>query len=379
MRRRILINASFPGSIASFRGALIRALIEAGYDVHVSAPGLVDDAATQVNALGAISHDVLLQRTGQSVFSDLRYFRSLRRLMRGLRPDYVLGYTVKPNIWGSLAAWSCGIPSASLVTGLGYVFIEGRGWRRKLTQILARFLYRLATSVNRSVIFQNPDDLRDFIAGGALRDQRKAHIVNGSGVDLARYAPCPLNDQPVFLMIARLLHSKGVAEYAEAAMMARAAIPNARFQLAGFIDEGPDAIDRKTLDQWIANGLEYLGPLSDVRPAIAGARIYVLPSWREGTPRTVLEAMAMGRPIITTDAPGCRETVENGVNGLIVPVHRPDALAAAMTELALNPAKAAKMGIASLARVRSKYDADVVAAATIAAMADHVAPATNQR
>jgi glycosyltransferase involved in cell wall biosynthesis len=185
-------------------------------------------------------------------------------------------------------------------------------------------------------------------------------LINGSGVDLEYFAPSPLPEQPVFLMIARLLGAKGVREYAAAALRIRSRRSGARFLLAGYRDGGPDCIRAAELDGWVSEGLEYLGPLGDVRPAIRESSVYVLPSYREGTPRSVLEAMAMGRPIITADVPGCRETVVHGKNGLLVPPRDPESLAAAMESLIEQPGLRAEMGARSLELCRSKYDVDAV-------------------
>jgi glycosyltransferase involved in cell wall biosynthesis len=342
------------------------ALVARGYAVHVTAPEPTASQQAAVAELGANLHPVPLRRTGLNPVADLRYLRSLRSLMRRLQPTFVLNYTAKPNIWGAIAAAGAGVPSASMVTGLGYAFIEGSSRRRRATQTLMRSLYRRATVLNCRVIFQNPDDRDDFIAAGCLADRQKAALVNGSGVDTNHFQPVPLPDAPVFLLIARLLWTKGIREYIEAALQVRNRMPHARFQLAGFLDEGPDAISRAELDTWIEAGIEYLGPLEDVRPAIAGASVYVLPSYREGTPRTVLEAMAMGRPIVTTDVPGCRETVRNKANGLLVPSQDVASLATAMTTLAEDSAARATMGTEARRMALEKYDAEAVATYTLA-------------
>jgi glycosyltransferase involved in cell wall biosynthesis len=371
--RRVLINGSYAPSLINFRGPLLQALADAGLDVHVSAPDIPADMVQTLQAMGVTAHSLPLQRTGRGLAGDLSYFRAMLRLMREIRPDCVLGYTIKPNIWGSFAARLCGVRSYSWVTGLGYVFIEGQGLSRKATQFIARTLYRRATGCNRKVIFQNPDDMADFIAGGCLADTRKAALVNGSGVDTAYYPPTALPDAPVFLLIARLLRSKGLAEYGAAVQLLQGKIPAARYQLAGMLDEGPDAISRAELDALIEQGIEYLGELSDVRPALAAASVYVLPSWREGTPRTVLEAMAMGRPIITNDVPGCRQTTEHGVNGLLVQPYDPAALASAMEQLGNDAAMRVRMGHASSTRVKEIYAVEKVNAAMMAIMGIAVA------
>jgi glycosyltransferase involved in cell wall biosynthesis len=353
--QRILVNGSYAPSLINFRGPLLQALVAQGLEVHASAPDIPAELAAKLAAMGVTSHSLPLQRTGRGLLGDLGYFRALGGLMKQVKPDIVLGYTVKPNIWGSFAAKLGGARSYSWITGLGYVFIEGEGLARKATQFVAQQLYRQATRLNHKVIFQNPDDMADFIAQGCLADQSKTALVNGSGVDTAHFAPEPLPEAPIFLLIARLLRAKGLAEYGEAVRMLKGRIPGARFQLAGMLDEGPDAISQAELDALIALGIEYLGELSDVRPAIAAASIYVLPSWREGTPRTVLEAMAMGRPIITNDVPGCRQTTVDGVNGLLVQPHDPALLAAAMERLGKDGALRARMGAASLKRVQEIY------------------------
>ncbi|MBK8375865.1 glycosyltransferase family 4 protein [Sphingorhabdus sp.] len=363
--RRILVNGSYAPSLINFRGPLLRAMVEKGLEVHASAPDIPAEIADELAAIGVKAHSLPLQRTGRGLLGDIGYFRALRRLMSSIRPDCVLGYTVKPNIWGSIAAKVSGVRSYSWVTGLGYVFIEGDGLGRKATQFVARQLYRIATACNHKVIFQNPDDMADFIAHRCLADTSKTAMVNGSGVDTAHFSPAPLPDAPIFLLIARLLRSKGLAEYGDAVKLLKGRLPGGRFQLAGMLDEGPDAISQAELDALIASGIEYLGPLSDVRPAIAAASVYVLPSWREGTPRTVLEAMAMGRPIITNDVPGCRQTTVDGHNGLLVQPHDAQLLADAMERLGQDSAMRERMGQASLDRVREIYAVERVNAAMI--------------
>lgn len=355
----IFLLGSYAPSLINFRGPLIRALLAAGHRVSVGAPDVTGDLRVELEAMGAAVFDTPLDRRGTGLRADLAYCRTLKQVLRAIQPDVLLTYTIKPNIWGAFAAASAGIPSYAMITGLGYAFTDTgtrpsvRYW---LTRLVARRLYRAATHRNRRVIFQNPDDRDDFIRAGGLADLAKAVMIDGSGVDMAHYARAPLPDAPVVLMIARLLVAKGVRDYAAAAAALRARYPAARFLLIGPFDQGPDSIGREEMAQWVAGGLEYLGPTDDVRPAIAQTRIYVLPSYREGTPRSVLEAMAMGRPVVTCDAPGCRETVEHGINGLLIPVRDPQALAAAIGRLLKNPAEARAMGQAGYALVARKYD-----------------------
>ena len=355
----IVLNASHGPSLINFRGRLIERMIALGHEVHVTAPDL-DETGPALRSLGAILHTVPLARTGLNPLADLRYFLAIRSLLRAVKADLAVSYTIKPNIWGSLAARSLGVRSVSMVTGLGYAFGDGAGVKRGLLRRSSQALYRAATAANAIVVFQNPDDRADFIAAGCLRERSKARLINGSGVDVDFYSPSPLPDQPVFLMIARLLGDKGVREYAAAALQILSRRNDARFLLAGYRDEGPDCIRASELAGWISEGIEYLGPLDDVRPAIRQSSVYVLPSYREGTPRSVLEAMAMGRPIITTDVPGCRETVAHGRNGLLVPPRDPESLAAAMESLIEQPDLRIDMGARSLELCRSKYDVDEV-------------------
>lgn len=356
----VVVVSSYAPSLLNFRGPLLRELVAAGHEVHACAPDVGGDLREELGRIGVRVHETPLDRQGTGVFRDIRYLLALRRLIREIRPGLVVTYTIKPNIWGAFAARLCDVPSVAMVTGLGYAFIASGRFRQRLSRLGATVLYRLATSCNRVVVFQNPDDRDDFITAGCLADSSKARLVNGSGVDCDHYAPAPLPHAPVFLMIARLLKNKGVREYGEAAVRLKRSHPMARCLLVGYFEEGPDGIDRSDLERWIAGGLEYAGKLDDVRPALAACSVYVLPSYREGTPRSVLEAMAIGRPVITSDAPGCRETVVDGLNGFLVPVGDAESLHERMARLADDPDLRGSMAAESLRIVRKKYDVDTV-------------------
>lgn len=365
----MVLIAGFTESIIAFRGSLIGALSRAGITVTATAPEVFDTGTRdKLGALGANTVSLPMRRTGTNPVSDLVYGMRLFAMFRKTRPHYVLAYTVKPVIYGTLAAWLAGVPNRfALITGLGYAFTaERRGLLSHVVMALYRVVLRRATKV----FFQNPDDERQFRKMGLLLPGIPSVVVNGSGVDVASYTVQPLPaGAPIFLMIGRLLGDKGVREYAEAARRIRAVNPDARFRLVGWIDSNPDAIAQSELDAWIADGtLEFLGKLDDVRPAIADSTVYVLPSYREGTPRTVLEAMAMGRPIITTDAPGCRETVIDGENGYLMPVKSVDALAEAMRRFIDNPDLAARMGQRSRQIAEDKYDVHKVNAVMLREM-----------
>lgn len=370
MEHRILLIAGFAASVSTFRGPLIRALRDSGAEVEVGAPGVdeVTGLRHELALIGVALHDIPLQRAGTNPVADIGLLLSLFKLMRTVRPSITLPYTIKPVIYGTIAAWLARVPCRyALVTGLGYAFT---GTRRGLVTRLVRMLYRFALRRTHKVFFQNPDDERLFRQLGLLPANIPSVVVNGSGVDVAQFPVHPLPaGAPVFLMIARLLGDKGVREYAEAAHRIKRANPGVRFQLVGWIDSNPDAIAQSELDTWVADGtLEFLGKLDDVRPAIAASTVYVLPSYREGTPRTVLEAMAMGRPIITTDAPGCRETVIDGDNGFLVPVQSVDALVEAMLKFIEDPTLAPRMGRRSRQIAEDKYDVHKVNAVMLREM-----------
>lgn len=358
--KTVLVIGSYAPSLLNFRGPLLTALKAAGCHVHAAAPELGKDASAGLQALGVQPHSIVLSRTGLNPIKDLTSLWSLFRLIRTIRPDVILTYTIKPNIWGALAAALCRVPSYAMITGLGFAFTYQGDQRLNKVQRSLRFiirhLYRLATSCNTGVIFQNPDDRDDFISEGCLADPFKALMVNGSGVDLSHYIAVPVPKQAHFLMISRLLKSKGVVEYAEASTMVKALYPDARFSLLGYFDDGPDRIDSTQLDAWVSKGLEFQGPKSDVRPALAACSAYVLPSYREGTPRSVLEAMATGRAVLTSDVPGCRDTVIDGKTGYLVPKRDVAALMEKMIMMIEKPDLRSAMGAAGLEYVTEKYD-----------------------
>ncbi|MBK5965874.1 hypothetical protein CCR95_17770 [Thiocystis minor] len=367
---RIIVIGGLARSLLNFRGPLLKTLVEHGHDVIACAPDAPPDVRTGLTELGVRYRHIPLARAGLNPWGDLQTLRALRRLFREERPDCVLAYTAKPVIYACLAARGSGYPPVhAMITGLGYGF-GGLSRRQRLIGAIVQGLYWMALRRAAGVLFQNPDDRDLFVASGLVPPTLPVTLINGSGVDLAAYPPCPLPDEPVFLLIARLLVDKGLREYQRAARRLKARYPQARFLLAGELDPNPMSIGAAELAAWQADGtIEYLGELDDVRPAFAAARVYVLPSfYREGTPRTILEAMAMGRPIVTTDAPGCRETVIDGVNGFLVPVRDDAALETALERFILDPSLAERMGRESLMIAREKYDVHKVNAVIMAAM-----------
>lgn len=370
---RFLIIASQAESLFNFRGALISALQEKGLEVHVAAPGFCNNVAARclLEQRGVVVHNVQMSRTGTNPLVDLATLLNLWYLMRSVRPSACLAYTVKPVIYGTLAAVLAKVPRRfSLITGLGYAFTgESKGMRGAIKAVVQR-LYAFALLRVDRIFFQNPDDRALFRGLDLVAKDMPTVVVNGSGVDVEHFALTALPPgAPCFLLTARLLGDKGVREYVEAAHRIKQRHPEVKFHLVGWVDENPDAVSQMELESWVARGdIEYFGRLNDVRPAIAGCSVFVLPSYREGTPRTVLEAMAMGRAIITTDAPGCRETVVHGENGFLVPVKSVDALANAMLLFVEEQMLASRMGQRSRQIAEQKYDVHKVNAVMLREM-----------
>ncbi|HEX6375647.1 MAG TPA: glycosyltransferase family 4 protein [Allosphingosinicella sp.] len=365
-RRKVLLLGSYAPSLINFRGRLIAAMAARGHEVFAAAPDIDEATAAKVRALGATPVPVVLGRTSLDPLATWRSGRELRALVRRIAPDVMIAYTIKPVVLGAAAAKAAGVPCfVAMITGMGYPFLGGLHPKRVAIRLAAMFLYRRALAASQLVIFQNEDDRGDFRRLRLLPRATPTLLVAGSGVDLEYFAPQPLPAELSFLMIARFLRDKGILEFGAAAARLKAEFPQVRIRLAGWLDESPDSIRPDELEAMVASGVEPLGQLADVRPAIAGCSVYVLPSYREGTPRTVLEAMAIGRAIVTTDAPGCRGTVVDGKNGFLVPPRDADALYRAMRRFVEAPALARTMGAASLRLVRDRFDVDAVNASIL--------------
>jgi glycosyltransferase involved in cell wall biosynthesis len=367
--RKILVCAGVPRSLLNFRRELIAKMVARGHEVIAAAPSSPKNIVEELASMGVSFRGIPLNRAGLNPLRDLHTLSAIRQLYAEERPDVVLAYTAKPVIYSGLAARR-GKPAVhAMITGLGYGFGSG-SLRQRMVGLAMQELYRASLRRCAGVFFQNPDDCELFRKRRLLPRSLKAQMINGSGVNLSWYAPAPLPSEPTFLLVARLLVEKGVRQYAEAAAKVRAKYPGTRFLLVGDLDPNPASIHAKELDSWQTSGaIEYLGRLEDVRPAYEQASVYVLPSfYREGTPRSVLEAMAMGRPVVTTDAPGCRETVVDGLNGFLVPVKNAQALAEAMEKFIKNPALIPGMGQESLRMAREKYDVHKVNKVILKAM-----------
>lgn len=360
MQRRIALITSQAFSLVNFRGPLIRDLIAAGLEVCALAPDYDEALRQQVRELGALPVDYSLSRAGMNPLQDLRGLFSLWRVLHRIQPDLALAYFIKPVIYGTLAAWLARVPRRyALIEGLGFLFIEQDtkpALRLRTLRWAALKLYQLALTKATHVFLLNSDDHDDMVQWRALSPD-KATILGGIGVNLGEWSPSPLPHHPItFLLAARLLREKGILEYVAAARQIRQQYPQTRFILLGSTDPNPGSISVEDVQAWVEEGLlEWPGHVQ-VQPWLAQASVYVLPSYREGVPRSTQEAMAMGRPVITTDAPGCRETVEHGRNGFLVPVRNSKALAEAMMRFIEEPELIKRMGAESRLLAEERFD-----------------------
>lgn len=363
---KIVLIASDAASLINFREALLSALVDQGHDVVAFAPGKDEEVTKKLNAIGVKYYQFYLQRAGINPIKDIYSIINLFVLLHRLNPDAVISYTIKPVLYGSFAAWLANIPRVfSMITGVGYAY-TGRGIKRRILGALISAIYPSILKTNKLVFFQNKDDQSLFIRKGFLKEADRSVVINGSGVDLVKFSFTPITKHSVFLLIARLLRDKGIFEFIEAARILKKRYPEAIFRIVGPFDDNPSAISKNTVRLWVdENIVEYLGETKDVRPFIIDSSVFVLPSYREGTPRTVLEAMAMGRPVITTEAPGCRETVVEGRNGFLVPVKDVGSLVEAMEKFILHPELIDKMGKKSREIAENKYNVHHVNAVII--------------
>ena len=364
LSKKVAIVASYGPSLINFRGELIRGMCAAGHEVHCLAPEFDRETVEALRAFGAATMTYPLARTGTNPLDDLKTLKSLTQIFGTLKPDVVMGYTPKPAIYSTIAGYRAGASHVvPMLTGLGYAFLEGGGKRSTLIRKSSEFLYRRAFKRANGVIFHNEDDYEHLRSFGIIPPTLPVHVVQGSGVDIEQFPFTPLppmTDEIIFLMIARLVKYKGVREYCMAASAIKREYPNTRWLLAGPEEEGPAGFPVETLNSF-GGAVEYLGPVSDVQSLYAqGSHVFVLPSYGEGMPRTVLEAMSTGRPIITTDARGCRNTVDEVVNGRLVPIREWQPLADAMEFYIKHPDLMASMGRASRQKVERNYDLRLV-------------------
>lgn len=360
--RSVALLTSDAFSLSNFRGPLIEALVARGIEVLALAPDHSESSRRKLTLLGARCVDIRMQRAGMNLVGDLRDVIGLKGILEELKPDAVLSYFIKPVIYGSIAARLAQVPHRfALVEGLGYVFSEHSApanFRRALLRRFVSRLYQLGFASCKKVFFLNAEDASHFVETGAIAQQKVIRL-NGIGVDLDALKPAPFSKGPVtFLLMARLLREKGIGEYVEAARIVRETDASARFVLLGAIDPNPNSFTHAEIAAFVAEGvIEWPGHVEDVRPWIAASSVYVLPSYyREGVPRSSQEALAMGRAIITTDNVGCRETVIDGVSGLLVQPRDVPALADAMLKFINEPDLIAKMGAQGRLLAEARYD-----------------------
>lgn len=342
----------------NFRGDLIKKIRAAGYDVIVTGPNL--DNVYKIEELGARFHEIPMNKNGVNPLHDIKYLYALKRLFNSEKPDVVLGYTSKPVIYGSIAAKLAKVPHiAAMVTGAGYAFTANTT-KAKLIKSVMSMLYKKAFRSANVVIFQNNDDKVQFVKEKIVKEN-KCVVVNGSGVNTDKFVVTPFPKKLTFFMLSRVMNSKGIREYLTACEIIKEKHPEVRFMLLGACEGLQDSISAEELKTYVDRGIiEHFGETDTVADYYRQCSVYVLPSYREGTPRTVLEAMAMGRPIITTDAPGCRETVIDGKTGFLVPIMDANAIAKKMLEFINNPELILQMGKESLAYCKEKFDVNKV-------------------
>lgn len=377
---KVVVVGSLAWSLVNFRGKLLAAMAARGHEVIACAPDGDEDVERQLAAFGVSYRRIPMERASLSPIADLKTLGRLVALFRRERPDVVMAYTQKPIIYGGLAARVAGgIRFHAMVSGLGHAFTEGGGAGRGVLRKLVALMFRSALKRAESVIVFNRDDKGEMMQHGIVSARHRIVQVPGSGVDTRRFPAKPVPEGPLtFLLVARLMRDKGLEEYAEAARIVKAVQPDARFRLLGPFDANPTGISREELEAWEADGLvEYLGETRDVSPHMAAATVIVLPTrYREGLPRTLLEAMSTGRAIVTTDAPGCRETVD-GTNGYLVPVGDGRALADALMNFVRDPDLARRMGQRSRELAEDKFAVEKVNAILIGTMGldqERVAP-----
>ena len=355
MRIAIVLNTSW--NIYNFRMSLLRELLAQGHEVHTIAP--VDEYTKHLTDAGCIHHRIKMDSRGANPVKDSALILELFLVYRKIRPDVILQYTIKPNVYGTIAAALLKIPVINNVCGLGTVFLK-----RNLVSAIAIFLYRSSFRFAQKVFFQNSDDLKFFVQEKLVAADH-ADLVPGSGIDLKKFQPAQFrrNKKFTFLLISRLITDKGVLEYIDAAKKLQAEGCDVRFQVLGAKDPlHKRGIKTDLIDQWIdSNIIEYLGTTDDVRDYIRQADCVVLPSYREGTPRTLLEAASTAKPIIATDVPGCNHVVVDHFNGLLCNVKDADDLAAKMKEISsFNDEQLQQLGRNGRRKMEAEYDESLV-------------------
>ena len=356
--KKIIIVAPISDSLINFRGDLIQDIKNKGCEVITVSPAPSEDYSNIFKQKKIFNISINFKRNKMNPLNDFILLVKLFKIFKKQSPDVVLSYAIKPVIWSGLASKFCKTDFYALITGLGFAF-QGTSFKRKLLTNLVVFLYRVALKKSKAVIFQNKDNLNLFVDKGIV-PRSKTHLVNGSGVDIEKFNTEVFPKGSInFLCISRLLTEKGLREYAAASKIVKKKFPSVIFNLVGAEDTSPDAIPLDEVYRW-SDYINYKGSTMDVRSYIKNAHVSVLPSYHEGIPRSTLEAMSMGRAVITTDATGCKETVENGINGFKVSVRSINELAEKMIWFIEHPEQVELMGIESRNIVLNKFNVHMV-------------------
>lgn len=360
MNKRIAVLSSHTPSLFWFRMDMMRNFQRFGYEVYAIGNESTKDWKEKFSEYGIIYKEIFVRRNGVNPLDDLKTLRSIKRVLKEIKPEKIFTYQAKTVIYGGMAANQLGITEVyPLIAGMGSVFLKN-DLKTRIIRAVMTTEYKLGMHKCPAVFFQNHDDEQVFRENHIIQNQRVV-MIHGSGVNLKKFHVEPLPDEFAFLCISRLIRDKGVYEYLEASRRVKQEHPEVRFLLVGPYDSNPSAIKPEELQSFIDDGsIEYFGEQEDVRPYLAQCNVFVLPSYREGTPKTNLEAMASGRAVITTDAPGCRETVVDGENGYLIPVKDVDALCAKMTHFIDNPMLVPQMGKSGRRKAESIFDVEVV-------------------
>ncbi|MBU2996737.1 glycosyltransferase family 4 protein [Cellulophaga baltica] len=363
--KKIMVMGSHPKSLVHFRGDFIKNLVDNGYEVFGAAPDIDDEVENKLNSLGAKTAGFELERTGLNPFMDLKSINNIKKILIDNEIDLLFPYSIKPVIYGSIAAAKLNIPVISMISGLGYTF-SGASTKAKLLQKVTQTLYRKALKTNHTVIFQNRDDYQLFLDKNIIAKSKPVDFIGGSGVSLDKYryrVNEKVTDNIKFMFVARLIKEKGIDMYVNAAEKLKGTYTNAEFHIIGEPDNTPSGISIDRINELVKKDvIVYHGRQNNVEEHLYKNDVFVLPTYyREGIPRSCLEATSVGLPLITTNTPGCKETiVGNNENGILIPPKNEKALVDAMEAFLKNPSMLKEMGIKSRQLAEEKFDVNII-------------------